>query len=770
MTAEPAASYGLFHSSTVTGGHALTVLPSAHPAAPRWRVEPSGSALGQAVLLVTLLCWLAFALANQLPLFGLVRACAAVVLFQLLPGVLVWRALRPRDGWLLEDLTMGFAMGLTLAVPVQTIAGLMHSRIPAMVLPLAVAAVFLGVPALRERIVTARWSPVPWWLGPSLAALSLAAYVQTKAYFEQNLLYSAKPWAPHIDTYLHQALASEILTRGPVGWPTVAGEDLGYQWFAHAWIAHVTATSGVGIDQVLIRFLPALMPVLAVTCICVLGLRLSHSAVVALVTAALGLLGGQGQPWGIQSTSLPITPLSPTLGLGIPTLVALVLVLATRWRGEAQRGAVWLVPALGVIATGTKGSTSPIVIAGLALAAVAMLLWNRPMFRPVLLDTVTMIIALIATMVLVFHGSVAGLKLGVTASSQQTALAGALNGLNSRDQVLFVSATAIVAGLTRAAFAFVLPFRRSSRIDPVSWLLIGASIAGATALGIFSHPGKSQGYFTMTAIPLAAVGSAIGLKAVWEWLGPRRALTFAAIGLAAALVFARGLPLAIGPLSHRNYPHLWAIAASGAVVIALTAAFGAFVLRRGVLRGAAIGVATLGLLSGVVTYADAARSSLPVPTVPAATLKTPNAVSLGQIRAARYIRDHSGVNDLVMTNRHCTVPRKPYDGCDSRRWLVTAFSERQLLVEGWTATPRATQLAPNGRDSITINYWKPQILQLNDGFIAHPTAAAAAELWKLGVRWIYVENTRPHASDLAPYATLGLRTPDASAWRLNPPQ
>ena len=47
------------------------------------------------------------------------------------------------------------------------------------------------------------------------------------------------------------------------------------------------------------------------------------------------------------------------LGIGIPTLVAMVLVLATRWRGEALRGAFWLIPWLTVIATGTKGSTSP---------------------------------------------------------------------------------------------------------------------------------------------------------------------------------------------------------------------------------------------------------------------------------------------------------------------------------------------------------------------------------------------------------------------------
>ncbi|WP_431843332.1 hypothetical protein [Calidifontibacter indicus] len=94
--------------------------------------------------------------------------------------------------------------------------------------------------------------------------MTLAGYPQTESYFKQNLLWSDKPWTPYIDTYLHQGLAAQILTRGPVSWPTVAGEDLGYQWFAHAWMAHVTETSGVPLDHVLMRFLPTIMPIVAV--------------------------------------------------------------------------------------------------------------------------------------------------------------------------------------------------------------------------------------------------------------------------------------------------------------------------------------------------------------------------------------------------------------------------------------------------------------------------------------------------------------------------
>jgi hypothetical protein len=101
---------------------------------------------------------------------------------------------------------------------------------------------------------------------------------------------------------------------------------------------------------------------------------------------------------------------------------------------------------------------------------------------------------------------------------------------------------------------------------------------------------------------------------------------------------------------------------------------------------------------------------------------------------------------------------------------VTAFTERQSLVEGWAYTPEAARLAPNGRDSITVDYWQPDILRLNDDFIAAPTERAHRRLWDLGVRWAYVENTMEHADSLAPYATKRFGTDAASAWQLVPPK
>lgn len=184
-----------------------------------------------------------------------------------------------------------------------------------------------------------------------------------------------------------------------------------------------------------------------------------------------------------------------------------------------------------------------------------------------------------------------------------------------------------------------------------------------------------------------------------------------------------------------------------------------------------IGVSTIAgavVLSGPVAFNRYLATAHVAQTPRHVALTSATASSNGQIAAAVYIRDHSGVNDLVMTNRHCIRPQVP-DHCDSRRWLVTAFTERQVLIEGWTATNTPTRLAPQGRQSVTINYWHPALLVLNDDFYTHPTAAAERKLWAMGVRWAYEENTRPHASTLAPYAILRYHNADASAWQLTKP-
>lgn len=757
----------MVHMSTVA------VMAPARPVPGRTGLS---GAVSNLFVLVALLGFQAYAVAAGLPVGRLLLALAAVAVTQILPGALLWRTIRPRDGWLLEDLGMGFAMGICLAVPAQIVAGLLQSRWPAILLPLLFAAVLLAVPVTRRRILDAQWSPVPWWFGGGIAVCTLGFVTQLMDYYRTNRLdWAAGPGQPHVDTYLHIALASELLERGPVEWPTVQGGTLGYQWFAHAWIAHVSAVSGAGLDQVTMRFLPALIPVVGLVTVATLGLRLSRSPGVGVLAVAGTVFLGNSTPFAIADAALPLTPLSPTVGLALPPLMAFIAVLAMRWRGQAQRGAWLAIPLLTCISTGIKGSAAPIVVAGIALAILAMLIWNRRMVLPLVLDIVAIGVTLGLTMIVVYRGSAAGLQVNPAEAASQTPLGRALGMSLTEPGTTKMQAAALAmafaAGMSRALFTFALPFRRTDRRDPLTWVLLGSAIAGAAPVVIFYHPGASQYYFLMTAIPLAAVGSALGVWRLYHALTVRSrwlALGFGVVG--GALFFTLPARLTGGHLRAHQLGHAVTMVAIGALIVVLCG-IAALLLadRRRVVTGLTAATAVV-VLGGAFAAGTAQQHSLPVPPVPAPVALTDfGATSNGQLDAARFIRDHSGVDDLVMTNRHCAKPTSDPDNCDKRRWLVTAFTQRQSMIESWTATPEATNIAPHGRESVTLPYWDPALLQLNDGFYTHPSAAAQRELWDRGVRWVYVDNTIPHAGSLAPYATLRYANQDASAWQLNAP-
>jgi hypothetical protein len=708
---------------------------------------------------------MAYAVRAGVPASHVTRALAVVLATQVLPGLVAWRAVRPRRGWLLEDLAMGFAIGSVLAIGAQSAAGSSGQSWLAYG-PLAVAVALLLVPATRARVLSARTEALPWWWGVSVGALSLVAVPQLLGFFRLvPLHWPSGARSAYVDMYHHLALAGQLAHRGPTTFPYVESEPLAYHWFSHAWAAQVSVASGVELDEILFRFMPVLTPVVVVLSIATAAVRLTGRSWTGPVAGLLAMTGGDLNVFGKLSPGLPATPLSPSLGLAAPMLVALVAVLALRWDRSMSPGGVILVPLLALGAAGTKGSTLPLVVAGLALAFVAMLAFNRSEAWRVLGDLVIVTGCLVFAILFIFHGAEGGLSLDPAAAAEQTSASGWLGKPETPSQLALVLAIATVGVLARGIAVFALPFGTNTRRRPLGWLLVGAALAGAGAVALFTHSGAGQWYFARSAIPLIVLGSAVGLAALIDAIRPATRIRVVAVGILAGPVVA-----SLGPLLVRRMePGAWGralimIAIAGAVLAAAgLMGWLADESRTQRLRTAATAMALAVLSAGVVTtwnaVVPARLPGLPV-NVP---MSYDRATSRGEIDAARWIRDHSGVDDLVMTNRHCTTPVEPVH-CDSRRFVVAAFSERQVLLEGWTYTPKSVQLAPEGREAITVNYWHPELLELNDGFIAHPTRDAAQRLRDLGVRWIFVDHTRPYAASLEPYAELRFRAPGVDVY------
>lgn len=706
-----------------------------------------------------------------LPASSAGRALAAVLVTQLLPGILIWRCVRPLRGWWLEDVAMGFALGIMISVPAQTLAGATRLPVIAAGFGLGVAAVLLAVPGTRRRIGEADTEPLPLWWAPAVGVASLMGVQQLQSYYRLSpLTWPAGFRAPYVDTYFHLSLAAELAHRGPESFPWVAGEPLAYHWFSHAWIAQVSVVSGTGLDEVLLRFTPAFMPLLMVFVIAAAAIRLSGRAWTGPLAAVLTMAGVDLNVFGRAAPDPSIIPNSPSLALSAPPLIALVVVIALYWRGQLRPGGLFLVPLLTLIATGAKGSTAPLLVAGLVLAAGAMVVTNRSALRAVLIQLGLVFGAMELAVVTVFRGSDAGLHVDPLAAMRQTPAAAWFGGVHTSGMFAVVAAVTLVGVLARGFGLLGLLGTRSCRRDPLTWLLTGASLAAAGAVLNLTHPSYSQWYFPRSVGPLLALGSALGLAALTDRLrvGMRPVVV---VGLVAGPALSLLPAEVFGTLTQRGGVLRAALLAGVAVIVLVLAAGAAAVWaarsRVALTRSAGAAVVVTVLAAVVSQVLIGQLTATPTPQARSVSASAPLAVSRDQINAARWIRDHSKIDDLVMTNRHCVSPTAPRH-CDSRRWVVAAFSERQMLLEGWTGTARSAAIATKDNPSILVDYWRPDLLRLNDGFIERPDAAAMRRLQELGVRWVLVDHTRPHAATLAPFAIPRLRNPGVDVYEIPP--
>ncbi|MGL4174823.1 MAG: hypothetical protein ACRCSN_02000 [Dermatophilaceae bacterium] len=727
---------------------------------------------------------------------------ALVLLAGTAPGVVLWRSIRPADGSWAEDLTVGFAVGLALGLVAQLAAVVTGCAALGIIVPFLPLLVLLH-PSRRRRVRASRCAAAPWWVHGVAAASTSVSILALRTWFAgQEVVPSPARVMPYIDNHFHLALVGQLLERGPTSTPALQGHSLDYHWFTHGWMAWAAAVTDVEPIVVLLRLHPAIMPLLVALAVVGGTRRVSGSWAAAAVAAPLTFLTAQANVFGQFSLQGPPTPASPTLAPGVPLTVAVFMAMVLRWRGQARGDALVLVAVLGFVAACTKGSTLPPLIAGVGLAAVAGVIWRHRASRTMWVDLGVLVGVLVAAVVVVFQGATGGIRLDVTDSISQTTLARIVwperDVVPPQSVLVLAGVTAFVGSLARAGGLVVLALDERARREPALWVGFGAALAGAGAVVLFWHSGTSQLYFLFSSVPLAAIGSATGLVVLLRRLRPwwlRATVVAASAGVALAVTVVvpttRAITNTRPPLGGVTAPAVvdaaisdaYALARTGAVVLGVGGAL--LLLLVLVCRGrrtatAGVVVAVLGVTASWGSGVDPIERTAegPVAAEPvlaaagperAAQLRRPLAVSWDMVDAARWIRDNSDRDDVVMTNRHCVTPRDPLPRCDSRRWLVSAFSQRQAFVESWAYTSTAVRLNPEGTGAIVEPYWNRRDLALNDGFYTEPTADAARALWCRGVRWVYVDRLLPTSDDLEEHAPLRLRNADAEVRELAPP-
>lgn len=718
--------------------------------------------------LLLLVCLLQTATARGAGHQELVLASLAVAGTQILPGALLWRLVRPVDGWLVEDLVLGLGIGAVLAVPTHVLALFLGWRPLDAALPLAIAAVALAIPGSRRRVLSRRTSPLPTLWGAAVTACSVLPVITVLDAFRSPLRFSG--WAkPYVDVPYHQALAGELMHRFPPHYPQTALEPLTYHWFTHAWTSQVSSVSGTPLEILLWRFNPSLLVVAVPILTAVAAMRLSRRVWVGPAATAIAFLLLDVVPWARSSMGTPLhSPNSPTMQYGLLVFLTLLAFIALRWRGEVSRWSVLLLVPLLVVSGGAKGSTLPVLVAGGLLACLAMLLTDRARLRLVAMDTVLAVVVMLVLNRLMFGGGAGGIRLSWIDTFIYTRGATILGpGFD------VASPAALTAGLL-SLVALVIGYvglvgvltTRSDRTDPLVWLLIGCAISGVCAVLFLSHPGLGQWYFYKAAEAPFAIVAAWGTGVLLtRHRSPARLLT-------------RGVATGIVALTVTHLAFVWGrearpgapLAVLALAVCSMLVLAGACLTTRGGGRASAAVVAVVAVAAaGAVPAAETLANWSPAPAQVRAKAGGLT-IHSSDVRALHWLRENSDPDDVVMTNHHCLG--RVSDSCDRRRFYVTAYSERGVLVEGWAYTREASKAHdPEGTlPYYQVPFWDPDLLALNDGFISAPTAESASELWKLGVRWAVVWDAPPHAKSLEPFARLRRRGPYLSIYELVPIQ
>lgn len=602
---------------------------------------------------------------------------------------------------------------------------------------------------------------------------------------------------PYVDLPFQLALAGEIKNHVLPRIPFVTGEPLSYHWFVHTHMASASTVTGVDLTVVLFRLwlLPLVgIGALGIALLAIHVTKRQWTGPAAVVVAYfVSTLSPYAWSYGAYSeTRLFAERLwaSPTQTFGIMLATPAVLLLVDRLRREPGSAiGQWVLIAIFMGAlTGAKATYLPVLGSGLAFVVLVGLVFRRTLDRAALAGFGIATAAFAFATFVLFGGASQGVVVEPLRTSAQLPVT-AITQISLRMPEppvwaqICLAVLMIVAYLVRAAGTVGILRSRERLLDPVVAYLGGMFLAALGVALLFTHPGSSQFYFVVSAVPYLSVLTVWGLATL---IPPERStwrVKASLIGVAAAGalvlwgIISLDSPLAPTPAILGSRPEVFVELVKPfvllGVVVALVAAGAWWLWRKRGLHGgiatAAVAATVLGF--GLTTPALEAQalaekviaggySYQPRPT-------NGRPIAVGGIDAARWLRDHSDPDDLVATNTHC---RLVYLGnCDNRHFWVSGYTERRILVESWGYT--VTSLAEVNKSKQTfyyIKYSNPGLLAENDRAFQEPSAESIAVLRdKYKVKWLFVdERFDTPAPTLEQFAKLRYRNTDSAVYEL----
>ena len=432
---------------------------------------------------------------------------------------------------------------------------------------------------------------------------------------------------------------------------------------------------------------------------------------------SLGALAG-GSLW----PDVTIVGRNPVSFLSPSQVVANVLVVAAAaglLRLAQQRylpvaAWVWLIPVI-VAASGAKPTVVAILLGGSAAALLSTTVSLRR--APIqLVGAVLLLLGLFASIVIARSGN-PGASNVLFGSLRSDPIYRTITGDTSprgiNDGLVLDSLTgptAIAAALLAlAVFAANQAVRliglgglahRDLRSHPTTWWLGGAVTTALIAFFVIDQAGFGQAYFIHTAVPFGAMMTLLSLTQTAPALpaAVRRRLVAAGIGLgttAGCVVL-----VAVRIVDRVSDPGTVARAVLPFVVVAVVSVVGVQLWRRRSDPGRSRGSGWIVVVASTIGAAIPAFAlheveqlaewfDRPAVTVDASSV---NFVSEGEQTAALWLRSHSEIDDIVVTNLHCRPADSDDEFCDARGYWLGGLSGRRSVLEGWAYTRQTQEL------------------------------------------------------------------------------
>ena len=691
------------------------------------------------------------------------------IAFVAIPGAAVLWALRGRRSGLLETVALGGAAGSALEILAFSATAAVGARWLYDLYPVvAIAASALviwrrGQPARSEPGGEPLSGRVMW---AAAVALSLGVIYLALMFLPLTPLPSTQNAVAYSPDFVYQmSKTAEVMLHWPPTNPGLSGVALPYEWFVFFHMAAVSQVTHLGIPTIALRlnFIPT--AVLLGAQLLMVGRALTGAAWTGVVAIGVVFLLGpldltddtraapaffsvfSSQLWG-----------SWTFLFGLTFFVALLFLIAERIQPAASRlpsgiGYWALITLLMIAAAGAKATILPVLLVGTALYIAVLLVTRRPIPRAAFAMLGLEFVVFVVTFFIIYRGGAADTGIDPLAPLARTLpVIDASNTaipLAIRAVLLPFAYVAALAGmlLPLAGALYLLRRRHRDALRALA-LCLCMLVAGVLIGNVFHQTGFSELYFQNTGYVAGAIAAAAGLRMVWVDAGAaitfsRRAVALSFAGWVGLLV----LIATVTALTLRNAPAevtTYSVLGGGALV---------FIAVRRVV-GRRHGRITSGLVAlGLIPLLAASVLASPIEMAPTlGRALTGGAITTSQpdpqkvrgltpdlLAALTWLREHSPVDTVFAVSNHWIDPAET----DGRYYYYSAFSERQVFVEGYDAN----RYEINTSLSTKVGADFARRKALNDAVFVNADANALSVLTQqYSVRFLFIDRLHADAT------------------------